>query len=1421
MRKIKTHLLISLALGLMIVFAYSGELASSASRASFSRASNHNNSKSERPQEPGSPLPTPTPVTNTPPPPSLPPTSPAKKKVEQVTDSRRPGLMQVLSGGTLTGRMFIPIQPSSVNLTAEGAVDWAHWGNGGPQVFDRKSGVTQQISNYTVIGTSQIFWLGDNPTGFSWSDGTPTLNASNVHTGVFATGVGNGFQFTVPADTSLKTLRINLGLWRARGTFEASLSDGSSPSYIDTSLNNELGTSNGVYTISFSSASPGQTLTIKYTVQSTYQTSGNVTLESATLVNGGDPDLPPYVSISSPSDEATFNAVDSVTVFANAFDPDGAITGVEFYADGFLLGPGALAGSNQYSYTWSSLFAGVHTLTAVATDNEGAKTTSDAVNVTALTTTGGTLTGSIFSPPTNHSVNLTTEGTLDWAHWGLNGPANFDRKSGVTQQISNITKLGTTSTNYFLDSPTTSSWTDGTPTTSASTQGGIVSGQTGSGGNGYEITVPADTSLKTIRLYVGTWIGQGRLEAALSDGSAPTYLDSSLSSCIGGTFDGIYTIQFKAASAGQTLRLRYTLLTDCDGNGPYGNVTLKTATLASGGDTNTPPTVSLISPTNGAVLNASSTVVMSANASDPGGSISKVEFFQGNTKLGEITSSPYTFNWNNVPSGIYSVYVVATDNQGLTATSAPVSIQVNAAPIVNAGYNQSVTLPASATLYGSASDDGLPTSPGAITLTWSKTSGPGSVSFGSPNSGVTTASFSSEGNYVLRLTANDGARSSYSEVFVGAHPAVTINLNSTADAHVRDGASAATNFGSATIIEAQTSTTVGENRDAYFKFDLTSVGDINNAKLRIFAATSVAGSVTTSVYPVANTTWTETTINWNNRPALGSPLLSSITVTGTTFATYELDVTSYLMGEKNAGRNIVTLALHNPSVSSAFIKINSKEAASNKPLLVVSTPETAFVQGKTLGTLRNNLTGFAGMKFTLGSAPLTVTALGRIYVTGNSGTHTVKIVTAGTGADVAGASASINMTTGTASNGFKYVALAAPITLTANTAFYLVSQETSGGDQWYDSNTVLTTTTVATVNNAISRPNNSWVAAGGANNSFVPVDFKYASSTPPLTTTYHIHWEFSATPGLLKLDSAGPDLPIQQLQTINLKAQPNGEYSINAFDTQTAVIGKAGYIPAGSTTVFTLWMKNTGTAGTMFPRVKLNLNGAAGTNICTTTGTTALTSTLTKYTLTCTTGATITTTATDRYYLWVGVNLTAGSSTKTFAGELDVEGSLNANYDSQILAPLPSAPTIYALSPNLGPTGTSVTITGVNLGLIQGGSSVTFNGIPATISSWSATSILASVPTTATTGPVLVTVNGAASNGLTFTVGLTDSDSDGLPDAWELQYFGNLLQGQNGDPDGDGVNNLQEFLQGRNPTQGTVADPNGAVNLKLYSPVDP
>ena len=81
-----------------------------------------------------------------------------------------------------------------------------------------------------------------------------------------------------------------------------------------------------------------------------------------------------------------------------------------------------------------------------------------------------------------------------------------------------------------------------------------------------------------------------------------------------------------------------------------------------------------------------------------------------------------------------------------------------------------------------------------------------------------------------------------------------------------------------------------------------------------------------------------------------------------------------------------------------------------------------------------------------------------------------------------------------------------------------------------------------------------------------------------------------------------------------------------------------------------------------------------------------------------------------------------------------------------------SSPSIISLDPASGEVETAVTITGVNFGATQGTSTVTFNGVTATPTNWGDTSITVPVPATASTGPVVVTVNGQVSNGETFTV---------------------------------------------------------------------
>jgi IPT/TIG domain len=93
----------------------------------------------------------------------------------------------------------------------------------------------------------------------------------------------------------------------------------------------------------------------------------------------------------------------------------------------------------------------------------------------------------------------------------------------------------------------------------------------------------------------------------------------------------------------------------------------------------------------------------------------------------------------------------------------------------------------------------------------------------------------------------------------------------------------------------------------------------------------------------------------------------------------------------------------------------------------------------------------------------------------------------------------------------------------------------------------------------------------------------------------------------------------------------------------------------------------------------------------------------------------------------------------------------------------PATPNISSLSPNNGGIGSAVTVNGTNFGSAQNTSTVTLNGINCTVTSWSATAIGITVPTMATTGPVIVTVAGVASNSVTFTVTSPSNGGTGAP----------------------------------------------------------
>jgi len=125
-------------------------------------------------------------------------------------------------------------------------------------------------------------------------------------------------------------------------------------------------------------------------------------------------------------------------------------------------------------------------------------------------------------------------------------------------------------------------------------------------------------------------------------------------------------------------------------------------------------------------------------------------------------------------AGQYPVIVKADGGntaKSLAMTITVVAAPINTPPVVNAGTDQTITLPATATLIGTATDDGLPNPPAKLTTTWSKISGPDAVTFADASALATTASFATAGSYVLRWTASDDALSASDDVTVTVQPA--------------------------------------------------------------------------------------------------------------------------------------------------------------------------------------------------------------------------------------------------------------------------------------------------------------------------------------------------------------------------------------------------------------------------------------------------------------------------------------------------------------------------------------------------------------------------------------------------------------------------------------------------------------------------
>jgi regulation of enolase protein 1 (concanavalin A-like superfamily) len=466
---------------------------------------------------------------------------------------------------------------------------------------------------------------------------------------------------------------------------------------------------------------------------------------------------PPVVSLTAPADGAQFDAPATINLGASASDSDGTIQQVQFFSGSTLLGTDT---TSPYTTTVSNVAEGTYSLKAVALDNQGA-TASSTASVTVrpgslpwLNEDIGNYTVAGSATFSLNSVTVRGEGTDIWnttdgfhfVYQTLAGDGEIVARVDSLQEIRSWTNVGvmmrealtgSSSHAYAFQAASTgvgftrrvvpggeSTFTGGSGASAPRWLRIVRQGSTFTASESATGTTWTVVGSQTITMPSTIYVGLAVTSASAGSVTTATFSNITVRSTTppsnqppsvtitapgsGANFTAPATIAISASASdpgGSVTQVQFfagSTLLATDTTSPYayswtnvaaGSYSLTAVARDNQGatrtsaavpvtvtsTTNQPPSVSITTPVSGATLTAPATIAIAANASDPGGSVSQVQFFAGSTLLGTDTSSPYTYSWTNVPAGAYSLTAVARDNQGATRTSVAVAVTVTAA----------------------------------------------------------------------------------------------------------------------------------------------------------------------------------------------------------------------------------------------------------------------------------------------------------------------------------------------------------------------------------------------------------------------------------------------------------------------------------------------------------------------------------------------------------------------------------------------------------------------------------------------------------------------------------------------------------------------------------------------------------------------
>ena len=663
-------------------------------------------------------------------------------------------------------------------------------------------------------GTTLLATVSGSPYTFSWANvpsGSYFLTVKATDNGSLSTtsSIANILVNTPPSVTIINPLSNTTFAAPAIITIDVNAfdADGTVSKVDFYSGGVFLGSDNtSPYSIIWSNVASGS---YSITAQAT-DNGGLVTTSTQVMISVFTPNIPPTVSLSNPSNNATFPAPATVTITATAADADGTISKVDFYNGTTLLNTD---NTTPFSFTWTNVLSGSYSLTAIATDNGSVATTSSTINI------------AVNQLPAVSIINPLNNATFT-------APATVIINAAATDADGTISKVdfynGATLLGTDISSPFSFTWTNVLPgnyslTAKATDNGSLINTSVAVAIFVNAANIPPSVSISSPAnnaIFASPATVTINATAADADGTV-SKVDFYNGSTLLGTDDSSpYSFTWSNVVAGN-----YSITAKATDNGAIVTTSSVTNVLV-----NSAPSVSITGPTNNAMFNTPATITINASATDPGGSVTKVDFYSGTTLLATDNTSPYSYKWINVPTGKYSLIAKATDNSSLITTSAVITVSVNAAPTVN------ITSPLNNNTFPS---------PATITINATAADGDGTVSkvdfykgatlLGTDNTSPYSYTWSNvaAGSYTLtaKATDNNSLSTTSAGVLISVNAAPTVSITSpvkstifTAPASITIKANAADQGGSVSKVNFYNGTTlIGTDNTSPYSITWTNV----------------------------------------------------------------------------------------------------------------------------------------------------------------------------------------------------------------------------------------------------------------------------------------------------------------------------------------------------------------------------------------------------------------------------------------------------------------------------------------------------------------------------------------------------------------------------------------------------------------------